>query len=369
MSTRALGPPEVTVLDALRNCQHACSQALEALVKRLPVIITTPGGDGTGNPTLVTLRTDFISLLAMVYSHATRVGMSFKPPITDLAAVKSLQELSADVERLASCALAVHTSSGRILGKQFVWAAQEVAENVQSLAIGLLAASTAPSDDYLRRVGQIHAVVEKIKASLPVDQTAAVQQIWSSNSESIEDALNECKLLMDGGGDDDMFEDEEWDGMDLGDESQRKELNEDEMKTTQQVYTVIRLHLALHQKLIKHYSRRSINGDAAQETRLERSTDLVAAIDELVASLPPPHIESSIKSKVKDVLAFSQRTKADLEMEALTEKVAGSTMSIQDGETGPDASRQENRRKILTGELWFKTVFIQIENASKPFLT
>ncbi|KAG8879892.1 hypothetical protein FRB97_001310 [Tulasnella sp. 331] len=362
MNKETSAASDITVSDALRSCQEACSQILDALLKRPQVVVTNFGSDDTpSDPALSTLRTDFISLLSLVYSHATRVGMSFKPPITELAAIKSLQGLSADTDRLATCALAVPSSAGRTLGKQFIWAAQEVVESVQSLASGLLAATiTSSSDEYLRRVGQVHVVVEKIKSSLPVDQLSAIEQIWKANSEAVEDAVNECKELMEGGGDDHaMFDDEEWDGLDMGDEASKQALTAEELKRTEQVYTTLRLTLALHQKLIKQYSKSPPADGAVLETRLDRSTNLVAAVDELVSSLPSPQDETAVKSKFKDVLEFSKSAKADMDMASMTNRGIGS-MSIR--EVGGGVADETKRAQ------WFRTCLEQIEKASKPLL-
>lgn len=233
----------MTVQDALRKCQTACSGILTALLSARELA----GNESqSSHSSLATVRTDFISLLSLIYSHTTRVGLSFKPPITPPAAIKTLEELTSDLGRLASCALSFPASAGKTFCKEFIWAAQEVVECVKGLASGVLASfsdRTVPRDEYLRRVGVVHASVERLKAFLPVDQAAAVGKAWKSNSEAINDALGECKELMEqvDGGEDQGMEDEEeggdgWDEL-LGDQNDGRPLDEIELERVKQVST------------------------------------------------------------------------------------------------------------------------------------
>lgn len=92
------------------------------------------------------------------------------------------------------------------------------------------------------------------------------------------------------------------------------------------------------------------------DARLERSTNLVAAVDELVSSLPAPQDEMSVKSKVKDVVEFSRNVRTDMDIVSMTNMLQDS-MNIREA------------RGALAEEMkgaWFRTCLKQIEKAAEP---
>jgi len=350
--------PDATVANALKSCQTVCMQALQALMQR-PYLSGAGGDAGPSHPDISTLRADFISLLSFIYEHTTRVGMSFKPPITPSAAVRSLGELTRDVDRLASCALTFPTSAGKTLTKGFIWAAQEVVESVQTLASGLLESLSyvTVKDDYLRRVGQVHAAVEKAKVSVPLSQISAVEKLWVSNSEAINDASEECKMLTekcDAMEDDDEVE---WDDG-LFEPDDRPALNVVELERINQVFVLLRLTAALHQKLIQYYVKCGSLSGTALEARVELSSSLTASVDELVASLHAPQDVQAVESKVQDVVRFAKTVETDLRVDGMAN--ASGRLSIQ----GTDRGSTERTKH----EKWFETCLVQIEKAAKPLL-
>lgn len=163
--------------------------------------LDNPGGSNDIAPPLDILRTDLISLFALVYSHATRASLAFKPPLTADAAAKSLSDMSGDLSRLVFCVQSfADNAHGRSMRKEVVWSAREVVENVESLVLSLFEMRqprNANDKTYLLRTGSLHAAIDKSRQTLSVDNRAAVNRAWKTNNETLKDALKENRELID----------------------------------------------------------------------------------------------------------------------------------------------------------------------------
>ncbi|KAG8954494.1 hypothetical protein FRC04_011822 [Tulasnella sp. 424] len=349
---------------ALSQCQTACGQALKALFQE-PVLETTPASSSSeqgpaNTPSISVLRSDFASLLALLDNNITKFGMSLKPPLTGAGVVKSIQGASADLGTLASCSLSVPLSAGKAIRKEFIWTAQEVIESIQGLVSGLLPPADGKEfvvpDDYLRRVGSVHSVLDKVRESLSTDNASAVEKRWTQDSSSLDDALRECKEMMDEAEsskdqeDEDFGDDgDEWDDMMDGGEKMTPE----ELERTKKAYPLLRMTALLHRKAIKFYRTSStIDLDDA----LARSNALMASFDDVVASLAPTQELDVINSGLKSVLAWVRQVRTDVDTEKVTKSLPTS-LKLDD----PSKSSSDSLSK------WFTTCFEQIDKASQNF--
>ncbi|KAG8981661.1 hypothetical protein FRB90_007097, partial [Tulasnella sp. 427] len=311
-------------LSKLRK-ETSCGQALKALFKQ-PVLETTPASssvdEGPANaPEIGVIRKDFVSLLALIDNNITKFGMSLKPPLTGAGVVKSIQGVSADLGTLASCSLSVPLSAGKAIRKEFIWTAQEVIESIQGLVSGLLPSTDGKEfitpDDYLRRVGSVHSVLDKVRGSLSADNASAVEKRWTQDSSSLDDALRECKEMMDDAeddkdGDEDEFDDEEDEWGDLMEGGGK--MSAEELERTKKIYPLLRMIVLLHRKTIK-ILRNSTNIDL--DAALNRSSGLVASFDDLIASLAPTQEPEVINSGIRSVLVWVKQVQTDVDMEKM----------------------------------------------------
>lgn len=189
-----------SVRNAIEACCAASEAALDALAKglRLSSPASTPESSTSHPPTSILVK-DYKSLLTLIDSHITRLGLSLKPPITQAGIIKYSGDLAAEFGRLGSCALSVSPSEG-IIRKELVWGAQEVIEGIGCLCNGLHSLSddsSEPPEAYLRLIGSIHNSLDKLRAELSPDNASAVEKRWKFNSDSMGDALGELKNLLD----------------------------------------------------------------------------------------------------------------------------------------------------------------------------
>lgn len=211
------------VVEALTQTSVACAASLDAL-KGLEY------GDTSGDverSSLSVIRTDFMSLLALIRAHSTTLSLAFKPPPSYDAITRPLSDLRTDVAKITGC-LRILAASKR--GATFFAYARSQAIAVVNAVQYLVQTfvqmtSIDPSivkDDkrYLLRMGSLHAAIDECKTSLPNDNLDAVLHSWRSDSSVIKDALNEYEELsqLQDGGDVESDEDDFGDEMDTWDD-------------------------------------------------------------------------------------------------------------------------------------------------------
>ncbi|KAG8908512.1 hypothetical protein FRB99_005872 [Tulasnella sp. 403] len=344
--------PHMGVPDALILCKTVCAHSLNTLLQQSK---SPSSSQPPGSHELSAVHSDFVALLTLVYSHVTRVGISFKPPISSDAAIKTVGDTSNEISRLTSCALAVPVPAGRTLRKEFIWAAQEVIESVQGLVTGLLG-NDAETDEYLRKVGSVHEVIEKTKTSLPATNRAAVEKLWNSNSESLDDALRECQETVDqavlkNGDDSDSGESDDF-GWDDGEQAR---MSIEEIERANNIYPFLKLTTVLHRRLIKHYSSLVDLSNAELDNKLMFSTNLVAGFDDLVSSLMPTQEEDAIKAEMHTIVDLVHSIKGEFDVESVTRDLGASALGEAPGSSGD----------TLTSRKWFQICFEQIDKAAR----
>ena len=188
---------------------------------------------------LSTLRTDFLSLLSVIYSNTTKLSIALNPSNpTYSAAATPLKDLIAHSSTLASNASSfLPNVHGRALTAEVHSTARDVLTALQELAHTHLSLITKPaskddaaiavsseigSDTYLAKTGVVHELISRSKADKGLSKTnlIAVRKRWREHSEIVADAEatleTEAFPSNDGDDNDDDFFDDGWDDPELG---------------------------------------------------------------------------------------------------------------------------------------------------------
>ena len=189
---------------------------------------------------LSTLRTDFLSLLSVIYSNTTKLSIALNPSNpTHTAAATPLKDLIAHSSTLASNASSfLPNFHGRALTAEVHSTATDVLTALRELAHAHLSLLTKPAikddaavsesstiggDTYLAKTGVVHQLIAQAKADQGLSKTnlIAVRKRWREHSEIVADAAatleTEAFPSNDGDDDDDDdFFDDGWDDPELG---------------------------------------------------------------------------------------------------------------------------------------------------------
>ena len=194
---------------------------------------------------LSALRTDFLSLLSVIYSNTTKLSIALNPSNpTYSAAATPLKDLIAHSSTLASNASSfipnVHgralTAEVHTTARDVLTALQELAHAHLSLLTGLkpaikddaaVSGSSIGNDTYLAKTGVVHELVSQAKADKGLSKTnlIAVRKRWREHSEIVADAAATLETEAfpsndgdddDDDDDDDDFFDDGWDDPELG---------------------------------------------------------------------------------------------------------------------------------------------------------
>jgi hypothetical protein len=176
------------------------------------------------NPTsqqlpLPSLRTDFISLLSVIYSNTTKLSIALNPSNPAYSAVTiPLKDLIIHSSTLASNASSfLPNVHGRALTAEVHFTATDVLTALQDLArahLSLLikSASETASDTYLAKTGVVHELITKAKADHPEGLSRtnliAVRKRWCEHSGLVADAAALLEIEADPPTDDDDDDDD-----------------------------------------------------------------------------------------------------------------------------------------------------------------
>ena len=200
--------------DALLNAlAHTCTQSILA-------VNTAPD---TQHIPLSTLRTDFLSILSLIYSNTTKLSIALNPSTpTHSAAIRPLKDLISHASTLASNAsLFLPSVHGRTLTAEVHSVAKSVLTALEDLArahISLIARgdATSGSEEYLSKTAIVHELIARAKAADPQglsrSNLIAVRKRWLEHSETVSDA--EAMLEFESSSDDDNKDTEFDDGWD-----------------------------------------------------------------------------------------------------------------------------------------------------------
>ncbi|KAJ3492358.1 hypothetical protein NLI96_g14 [Meripilus lineatus] len=267
------------------------------------------------------LRKDFLSLLTLVYTSATRISLVLRPSEPAYSASQTpIREITAHVSGLTTCAT-LFDAHGKTLAETVRRSAIEVCETVASFAQGFLNTASSSSDtqskeDYLVRTGAVHECIERIRKNIPESNLAAVKAHWSQDRSMLDDSLAEVtEMIEDIGGEEDEGSDDEGfgsdddllDGLGLG---ATKKLSAAEVDRVKKIHPLFRLTTLFYKRVsIDVLTSTQENLSQAKTRSLDalplKSRGLLTTSDDLVATLYAPHKPPEISAAVSSfVTAF-----------------------------------------------------------------
>ena len=211
-----MSDPLKVLLTAL---SQTCTQSILA-VKTAP--------DTQDNP-LSTLRTDFLSLLSLIYSNTTKLSIALNPSTPAYsAAVRPLKDLITHASTLASNASlflpGVHgrtlTAEVHSVAKSVLIALADLARAHLSLITRARADATSGTEEYLSKTAVVHELIAQAKAVHPQglsrSNLVAVRKRWLEHAETVSDAeaMLEFECFASDDDDDDNKDPELGDGWD-----------------------------------------------------------------------------------------------------------------------------------------------------------
>ena len=169
---------------------HTCTQS----------ILTLNTAPDTQQIPLSTLRTDFLSILSLIYSNTTKLSIALNPSTpTHSAATRPLKDLISHASTLASNAsLFLPSVHGRTLTAEVHSVAKSVLTALEDLArahTSLIARggdTTSGTGEYLSKTAIVHELIARAKAADPQglsrSNLIAVRKRWLEHSETVSDA-------------------------------------------------------------------------------------------------------------------------------------------------------------------------------------
>ncbi|KAF8742974.1 Grap2 and cyclin-D-interacting, partial [Rhizoctonia solani] len=341
---------------ALQQAIFSCATSLDALKASRSQVPQTP----EDNPSPEDVRSDFISILTLLYARSTSLTLVLNADSYS-AAREPLIEIARDVSRLAHCA-GLFSVFGPTMRSEAVWASEEVIDSMQTYLITFTRskvtdASPAESKAALMlRVGSIHNTIDRVKASLSADNRASVAKRWQSDASHIDDAMREVKEMIEEAESDDPVQNDEEDFEDgwgeiLGDQASK--LATHEVETAKKVMLILRMVALLHKRVLSRIISPALEGSLELEQLLAFSTGLAGGVDDIAASLWSPQDSQQISNRAAEIRKKTQALRETLH-----------TSGIIPSETEV-TNHHDNSRVDKKDIEWFDMCFAQIDKAIK----
>ncbi|KAF9052631.1 hypothetical protein BJ165DRAFT_1607471 [Panaeolus papilionaceus] len=336
-------------MDDEQKVHQGCKAALIAIAQPEPT-------ENNQSSEFTTLRTDFISILALLHAATTKVALSLKPTSPQYkASLTPLKELSNNVAALVHSIRLMQLTQAKSILKEYESVAKTTIRAIESF-VQTVISSTSP-DEYLRKTGEIHELIDNARKPgvLSSDNQAAVRKKWSQDYDSLQDGYDELKGICEqrDSGDDEGDEDG-WDEM--GFESNRK-LSEEELERAIKMQGLIRLVVLLHHKVLKSIlPSTKLLPNPVLDTLVDISDSLLSSADEVISSLYGTQNSRAIEEHTQSLLKAIARLKRILIPQSelsLEEQMAAVSISDSD----------EKARK------WFTMCFDQIEQAGRRVIS
>lgn len=169
------------------------------------------------------VRTDFVSILSLLYAATTKVALALKPvPSPEYkAALVPLRDLSNNTAALVHSVQIMRCREGATLAAEYSKTSRYILTAIQSFVIMLLQTDSQSNEETFVAAGKIHELIDMAKKSdaLPVDNRSAVKMILSQNQESLADGWEELQEIGEAEEDQDQDKlDDGWDELGLGPE-------------------------------------------------------------------------------------------------------------------------------------------------------
>ncbi|KAG5342746.1 hypothetical protein C0989_008695 [Termitomyces sp. Mn162] len=356
----------MSATESLRLTHAACQAALQSL--------DVPSSPPQNPPDLPTLRTDFISLLSLIYAATTKLSLALKPSSpTYSASIIPLQDISDKVTALCHCVRLFGPKHGSTLTREIISVARDLIVSVKALLQTFLdaeeiqrARSTGKAgDEYLVRTGAVHEIINHARSGLSHDNAAAVQKVLAQNHASLDDGLQEVDGMITTQSSADNapagdWEDDGW--SELGMDS-RTPMTSEELERTKKVHAMLRLSTLLHDRIIRNVLTVSAGPQLDLSSRFVKSLDslpphsssLVVASDDLVSTLYTPQTPSEITAELAAFIKVIENLRSTL-LELLQEPDLADQMQAMNLQTSTSYQRDPKK--------WFQTCFAQIQKAA-----
>ena len=159
-----------------------------------------------------TLRTDFLSILSLLYVASTKVALALKPGSSThhRAAIVPLKDLSNNVAALTHVVRLMRRTEGLTLLAEYRGATQNTIRSIEYFLDGLRSSISRSDEDgkYLVAVNKVHELIDAAKrpGALSFDNKAAVRKKWLQDYDSLLDGAEEMRG-MDNAEDEESFDD------------------------------------------------------------------------------------------------------------------------------------------------------------------
>ncbi|CAE6472247.1 unnamed protein product [Rhizoctonia solani] len=338
---------------ALQQAIFSCATSLDALKASRTQAPQIP----EDKPSPENVRSDFISILSLLYARSTSLTLVLNAGSYS-AAREPLTEIARDVARLAHCA-GLFSVSGSTIKSEAVWASEEVIDCIQTYLISFTrskateATSAESKAALMLRVGSIHNTIDRIKAKFSTDNRAAVAKRWQSDASHLDDAMREVKEMIEEAESDSPSEknddfDDGWGEILGGPESK---LAAHEVEAAKKVMLILRMVTLLHKRILSRVISPAIEGALDLEQLLASSTGLASGVDDTAASLWSPQDPQQIASRVTTVQKKVQGLRDIL-------KVSG-ILPSESRENEDNTTSHIDKKDIE----WFYMCFAQIDKA------
>ncbi|KAF9532979.1 hypothetical protein CPB83DRAFT_846728 [Crepidotus variabilis] len=287
-------------LSALNLLLDNCRIGLTALVDG-----SLPDNDQL-NASFSTIRTDFGSILSLLYSSATKVALALKPAPSPQykAALVPLQDLSNNTAALVHSVRLMRQSQGATLVLEYEGLSKNILVAIQAFANGLSQSNLGSHEETFIAVGKLHELIDNAKKPnvLSSDNRAAVRRRWVQDYESLVDGWEELQDIDKTSDMEDGDEDEFDDGWDeLG---SKQTFAPSELERIEKVRALVKVANLLHTRVVKDLlsSNTHKQDNVTLDNLATYSAQLLSASDELISSMYTPQQPTAISLHLSSYL-------------------------------------------------------------------
>ncbi|PFH54358.1 hypothetical protein AMATHDRAFT_83413 [Amanita thiersii Skay4041] len=310
---------------ALTAATNASQLALALLSEPQP-IHSDPSSDFS------VLRSDFLSLLALLHSAVTKLSLSLKPSSpTYSASLSPLADISKHVSAAVHCVRLFRPEHGTTFFKE----AQSLVRHVLEAILDLLSTfldiisrndrtSTGQAgDEYMIRTAAIHDLIDIARGNngLSSDNISAVRKLLDRDYATLEDGLHELADVIEQAestNDEPELDDDGWDELGLG----PTKFSVSDLQLAKKAYAILRFSTTLYKRVtrdilvptfLSQYAPDQVNIHIDALPHL--FAILLVASDDLIASIYTPQDVENIITQLtayKDVIQQLQTSLEEL---------------------------------------------------------
>ena len=178
-----------------------------------------------------TLRTDFLSILSLLYAASTKVALALKPDAKahHAAALVPLKDLSNNIAALLHSIRLMRQTQGSTLLAEYENTTRDVVSSIEHFAEGLHnSLSQAHSSNHLVAVAKVHELIDNTTKPgvMSLDNKSAVRKKLVQDHETLIDVAEEIQEMRQSSGpDDEEGFDDGWEELGL---KSKQELTQEE---------------------------------------------------------------------------------------------------------------------------------------------